>query len=385
MIFFFYPQRAALACVSYFDDFSNPATLSDYDYFDAGTQAAGTAASSGYQITGGELQDINSGGMAVVDSAYFSGTTDYQIDVDAEMDTTTGHGIFGIAFRTGSNGSFYSFQWNSDPTNAASGKPDWEIEKNTGTPDVSFSYLAGGTATGYTYGTWVHLTVAVTGNTFTCYVDNVQIYQVTDNSSPYTSGGVGMRSYWITSPNVARFKNFQVNTCIGTPVPTATPSGTAGGTATQTFTLTPTFTFTPTWTPTLTFTLTPTFTVTASSTVTATITQTTTITATFTFTPTETSTPCLTLHKNSPNPFSNGTYFIYDLCGPEQVRVKIFTISGEVVDELTQQGQAGRNSLYWNAENKSGKGVTNGTFIYYIEAGEGKDKKKQWGKMAVVK
>lgn len=109
------------------------------------------------------------------------------------------------------------------------------------------------------------------------------------------------------------------------------------------------------------------------------------MTWTVTATPTTQVPLCLTLYKNSPNPFSNGTYFIYQLCDEADVDVKIYTISGEVVLELTQQGQTGMNSIYWNAENKTGRGVASGVYIYSVEATDGRSKIKDWGKMAVVK
>ncbi len=391
-IILFYCSQRATACVSYSDDFSNPATINYYNYFNVNSQSPGTPASTGYQITGGELNVVgnqgnnNMGGVAVVNSAYFSGTTDYQIDVDAEMDSTSAngqYGIFGIAFRVQSNGSFYSFQWNADPSRAGGSAGDWEIEKWG-------SYLAGGN-TNYTYGTWVHLTVVVSGNTFTCYLNYVQIYQVTDNS--YTSGAVGVRTYAIANGNVARFKNFVVNTCarIGTPTftpvvtETWTPTETETSIPTETATWTPTATITQTFTMTATFSMTPTLTITPSITATGTITQTFTVSPTYTNTMIATPTPCLALYKNSPNPFTVGTNFIFGSCIQVEVKLKIYTISGELVDELTQQGQPGMNSIYWDAKNKAGKGVASGTYIYSFETVEGMSKQKQWGKMAVVK
>lgn len=143
---------------------------------------------------------------------------------------------------------------------------------------------------------------------------------------------------------------------------------------------------------------------TATITIITTTTQTPTFTLTaivspifsFTWTPTNTITPivspsstptiiseCLELYKNSPNPFVTGTNIIYELCNQTKVEVKIYTISGEVVVELAQQGQAGINTIYWDAENKSGKGVASGIYIYSIKSLNNKEKK--WGKMAVVK
>ncbi len=139
---------------------------------------------------------------------------------------------------------------------------------------------------------------------------------------------------------------------------------------------TPTATVSPTWT--LTISPTPNIN-------TKTPTPTPSITCTITVTPTPVIPLCLTLYKNSPNPFSNGTNIIYQLCDAAEINVKIYTISGEVVREITQQGEPGMNSIYWDRNNKSGRAVANGIYIYRIEAADGKDKKKAWGKMAVVK
>jgi hypothetical protein len=152
-------------------------------------------------------------------------------------------------------------------------------------------------------------------------------------------------------------------TCICSPsitlTATYTPSQTATPTLTNTVTLT--VTLTPFGTETVTATVTPTFTLTVS--------------------PTAIVPFCLTLYKNSPNPFSQGTNLIFYLCRQADVNVKIYTISGEVVRELSQQGGPGMNSIYWDAKNGAGRPVASGVFIYSIEAAG----QKSWGKMAVVK
>ncbi len=151
------------------------------------------------------------------------------------------------------------------------------------------------------------------------------------------------------------------------------PSPTLTNTETTTPTILPTFTNTETMTPSAIITLTVTPTPTAS------------ITCSVTIIPTPQVPLCLKLYKNSPNPCSNGTNIIYQLCDEAQVNVKIYTISGEVVREFTQQGQPDMNSIYWDTNNKTGKGVASGIFIYSIEAIDSKEHQKSWGKMAVVK
>jgi len=250
-------------CASYRDQFSSN-TLSNYDY---STQVATTAGGADYQIAGGVLEvapsnSANNGGLAIVDNSFFSHSLSYYTaEADFEMDSYQGvGGLFGIAFNTGSNGSFYCFQWNGDGGNANGGTPDWELEKNSGSSSVSFSYLGSrATSYGYTLGKWIHLKVVVAGNNFQCYVNQNDgtgdhlIYNVTDNSLPYTSGGAGVRTYGISSPNVARVDNLFLNaqSCVGVPTsfPTSFPTLTVTFTATSTATNTPMNT--PTNTPTV--------------------------------------------------------------------------------------------------------------------------------------
>src|SRR5581483_4789540 len=68
------PLPTSSGCVSYFDNFSNANTLSNYDYFMNSSQALTTASGAGYQITGGFFEvappaSTNNGGMAVVNDA----------------------------------------------------------------------------------------------------------------------------------------------------------------------------------------------------------------------------------------------------------------------------------------------------------------------------
>ncbi len=191
--------------------------------------------------------------------------------------------------------------------------------------------------------------------------------------------GNGIFVFCMPSPNATP-------TITGTP-PTATvfPTITPTLTITQTYTISPTLTATMTYTKTVSQTCTYTQTTTFTISPTGTITPTPSMTCTETITPTPVIPFCLTLYKNSPNPCSYGTNIIYQLCDEADVNVKIYTISGEVVVKLSQHSQPGMNSIYWDTKNKSGKGVASGTYIYSLEAVEGREKQKQWGKMAVVK
>ena len=104
----------------------------------------------------------------MVDNSLFSySLTHYTITASFEMDNTTdSEGLFGIAFRTGSNGSFYCFQWNNNGGGAGS----WQVENNTGSPSVSFSYpVTNVTTPAYVLTSTVTLQVIATGNNFVCF------------------------------------------------------------------------------------------------------------------------------------------------------------------------------------------------------------------------
>ncbi len=165
-------------------------------------------------------------------------------------------------------------------------------------------------------------------------------------------------------------------TITGTP-PTNTPSATDS----TTLTVTPTVSATCTITPSSTFNV-------QSSTSTATVTSTSSVSDTPTMTPTKTEIPASFYFKlitNSPNPANNYTYIIYELGIEADVKVNIYTISGEKVTTLDQQGSQGRNSIRWNCKNFVNKDVASGVYIYRIEAVSGSNKAKAWSKLAVVR
>lgn len=166
------------------------------------------------------------------------------------------------------------------------------------------------------------------------------------------------------------------NLCVViTNTPTNTPTTTNTSTASNTFTITNTTTVTATYTQTFT----------ATNTVTYTITN----TPTDTMTPEPTLTPTppfeFKLITNYPNPLSDFTYILFYLGREADVKVKIFTLSGENIAELKQQGQKGDNRLLWNARNRYGEKASSGVYIYSIEAVSGNDRAKIWSKLSVLR
>ncbi len=167
-----------------------------------------------------------------------------------------------------------------------------------------------------------------------------------------------------------------INVCDGLWTPTPSPTITQTGTCT--------FTATPSLPTTLTKPGTPTVTATFTSTDTLTCTVTPTLTITPTITPT---TPpfCLSLLGSFPNPATQELNIVYDLCRDSDITVKIYTVSGEMVRKLTQQGRRGKNAIYWDCRNGRNKNAASGVFIYSLEAVSENDKGKKWGKLAVNK
>lgn len=161
---------------------------------------------------------------------------------------------------------------------------------------------------------------------------------------------------------------------------TISPTSTHSATITKTFTITQTHTITKTPTITNTHTISPTFSNSPTITPTSTITPTHSISPTFTVTPTWTATPTVTptpitfeliLKGNFPNPFTINTKIVYKITKEAKIKIKIFTVSGETVNEYITRAFRGRveyNIFVWDGKSKDDKEVASGVYIYKISA-----------------
>ncbi|KYG82001.1 FlgD-like protein [Roseivirga ehrenbergii] len=77
-----------------------------------------------------------------------------------------------------------------------------------------------------------------------------------------------------------------------------------------------------------------------------------------------------------PNPFSSSTRFVFTLTGtevPDQVTIQIFTVSGKVVREITQDElgpiRIGNNitDYAWDGKDEFGDQLANGTYLYRVK------------------
>jgi hypothetical protein len=79
---------------------------------------------------------------------------------------------------------------------------------------------------------------------------------------------------------------------------------------------------------------------------------------------------CLSLHGNNPNPGGDsGTYITYGICVDATVRIRVYTVSGEIVRDLEPfEALAGNNEEFWDCRNRNRLKVATGVFIYRVEA-----------------
>ena len=83
------------------------------------------------------------------------------------------------------------------------------------------------------------------------------------------------------------------------------------------------------------------------------------------------------LHGNYPNPFNPVTNIEYDLVKDEFVRVKVYDILGNIVNNLVNTNQSsGYKSIQWDATNNQGHHVSAGVYLYSIEVGDFRQTKK---------
>ena len=85
----------------------------------------------------------------------------------------------------------------------------------------------------------------------------------------------------------------------------------------------------------------------------------------------------IVIHQNYPNPFNPKTTLHYDLPEDAMVNITIYDMMGRIVSTLvSSQQRGGYKSIQWNATNEQGHPVSEGVYLYTIEAGEFRQTKK---------
>ena len=72
---------------------------------------------------------------------------------------------------------------------------------------------------------------------------------------------------------------------------------------------------------------------------------------------------------NYPNPFSKTTTFTFQVSHSSMITVKIYTVDGRLIQRLSGfWAEPGFNMISWNGEDEVGDAVSNGVYIYRVEA-----------------
>ena len=84
-----------------------------------------------------------------------------------------------------------------------------------------------------------------------------------------------------------------------------------------------------------------------------------------------------TLKQNFPNPFNPSTTIRYSLLGPENISIKIYDVSGQLVKEINKEhNQAGEFEVIWDGKNNFSQKVSSGTYFYQLSVGNYNEAKK---------
>ena len=70
---------------------------------------------------------------------------------------------------------------------------------------------------------------------------------------------------------------------------------------------------------------------------------------------------------NFPNPFTDGTNFVFQLSSAADVRLVVYTLSGVSIWERRETAGEGFNGIYWDGRDAAGDRPANGTYLYLLE------------------
>ena len=92
---------------------------------------------------------------------------------------------------------------------------------------------------------------------------------------------------------------------------------------------------------------------------------------------------------NYPNPFANETYFTFRLSQiPEEVKIRIYTIAGRLIKEITKQSSElnyDLNKIYWDGRDEDGDVIANGTYLYKMIMKDADKTESVTQKLVIVK
>jgi len=87
---------------------------------------------------------------------------------------------------------------------------------------------------------------------------------------------------------------------------------------------------------------------------------------------------------NYPNPMRDKTYFTYELSQPAEVIIKIYTISGRLIQILNDYSMTLFNTIEWDGRDKDGDNIANGVYLYKVIAKTASQTKEIIEKLAKI-
>jgi hypothetical protein len=91
---------------------------------------------------------------------------------------------------------------------------------------------------------------------------------------------------------------------------------------------------------------------------------------------------------NYPNPFADDTHFTFQFQSPTNfgdVTIKIYTVTGRVIQQLETVARPGFNKLYWDGRDRDGDKLANGVYLYKIIVNDGQRRMEKIEKLAVLR
>jgi flagellar hook capping protein FlgD len=86
-----------------------------------------------------------------------------------------------------------------------------------------------------------------------------------------------------------------------------------------------------------------------------------------------------------PNPFSTDTDVVFTLDRDVEVTLRIYSVSGRLVQRTTLPGASGRNGYHWDARDQAGDPVANGVYLLQLSAPGTSDPVKYLERLVVLR
>jgi FlgD Ig-like domain len=86
-----------------------------------------------------------------------------------------------------------------------------------------------------------------------------------------------------------------------------------------------------------------------------------------------------------PNPLTTDTDVVFTLDRDVEVTLRIYSVSGRLVQKTTVPGTSGRNGYHWDARDQSGDPVANGVYLLQLSAPGNSDPVKHLERLVVLR